>query len=117
MTAGRLDEKITIERETPGSDDGAGGKLASSWAAIAAPWAEARPVRGSERVESGQTANVKTWLFVVRNASDTSGVDHKDRIRWDGQIFNILSVRRGRPNGKDLRSMRTIEAASQVGVA
>ncbi len=115
MSAGALNEKITIERETT-TGDGSGGS-SSSWAQIAAPWSKAKPVRGTESVKAGQAASVKTWLFTVRKGSDTEGINASDRVRAFGQVLKILSVRPGGPDGSDLRAWLTIEAETQVGVS
>lgn len=115
MTAGRLSKRIVIERATE-TPDGSGG-FSTSWTALATRWAETRPVRGREEREIGQTAATKTWLFIVRKDAVTSTVTHKDRVRWDGAVFDIVSARRGLPDGKNLNAFMTVEAETALGAS
>jgi SPP1 family predicted phage head-tail adaptor len=113
MTAGRLTERVLFERasETP---DGAGG-FTVTWATLAERWAEARPVRGRERNEAGQTITTNTFLFVVRRDCVTATIGGGDRGQWSGRTWNILSARPGLPNGDKPRAFVTIEAETQIG--
>jgi head-tail adaptor len=53
MTAGKRDQRVTVERygETP---DGAGGTL-QGWAAFCQRWVEVKPMSGRERSQASRT--------------------------------------------------------------
>lgn len=90
--AGRMDQRITLQRlvKTP---DGAGG-YAESWSDFAAnprPWAKVLAKAGRESMVEGRMAAQFTVLFEIYNRTD---VVETDRIIWDGISYNIRGIRR-----------------------
>lgn len=85
--AGRLDQRITIERETL-TDDGIGGKV-SAWSTLAAVWAGVKPMSGREAIDRGGVVAVSKVRFTIRNSID---VVETDRIVWGGKLYNIREI-------------------------
>ncbi len=90
--AGRLSERITLQRmtETP---DGIGGST-KSWADFSqAPnvWADVVSKAGRESISDDRMNATFTVLFTIYNRSD---VTELDRILWNGTPYNIRGIRR-----------------------
>lgn len=109
MTAGRMDQRITLQRKvlTP---DGAGG-TSMSWVDFASnprPWAEVQAKAGRESMVEGRMAAQFTVLFLIYNRSD---VTETDRILWNGEAYNIRGIRR--ETGRALRLVIEAERGVQ----
>lgn len=114
MSIGKLEHRLAIQLETR-VENGSGG-FTSTWAAYVTRWSDARPVRGGEANVGGQEQSRQTYLFIVRQDKETAVLNAKDyRCVYDTTEFNILSVRKGMPDGGHQRAVMTIEAETQVG--
>lgn len=87
MAAGTLRERIRIERRST-ADDGQGGRM-SSWALVAAVWAEVKPKSGSEVTADGRLLSRAWYSVKIRRRTDIVATD---RIVWAGRTLNIRSV-------------------------
>ena len=92
MSAGGMDQRITLQRKVL-APDGAGGGAATwqDFARDASPWAEVKAKAGRESMVEGRIAASFTVLFIVYNRSD---VTETDRILWNGEPYNIRGIRR-----------------------
>ncbi len=91
MDAGRLDVRIVIQRATTTPDGFNEG--AETWSTLATVWAKAQPVSDGERWQAGQTLANETTRFTIRWASWVSSVNPRDRISYDGRIWDIQGVK------------------------
>ena len=109
MAAGKMDQRITLQRKVSTSD-GAGGNVVSwqDYAENARPWAHVQAKAGRESMTEGRMAAQFTVLFIIYNRSD---VTETDRILWNGEAYNIRGIRR--ETGRALRLV--IEAERGVG--
>lgn len=92
MRAGRMDQRITLQRCTE-TADGAGG-VTRAWANLLrdpSPWASVSAKAGGENLNEGRVNAAYTVAFTIYNRSDLS---EKDRIVWQGENYNIRSVSR-----------------------
>lgn len=98
--AGDLDRRIVIERNTPGADD-AFGESAESWAAFITYSAKREDVRDSEKAAARQVSGSLMSRFTIRSSTDSRTVNTKDRINYDGKIWQIHGVKeaKGRRHG------------------
>jgi len=106
MTAGKMDQLITLQRRVM-VPDGAGG-TAVEWqdfARNAKPWAEVIAKAGRESLVEGRMAASFTILFIIYNRSD---VVETDRILWNGVPFNIRGIR-----GEGWRALRLVIEAER----
>lgn len=89
MNAGRLDTPIEIQRYTNTVDTATGERL-KSWTKLADVWARYEPADGgSEGVYADTRENKQIVNFTVRFGD--FGVN--DRVVYDGQNYNIISVK------------------------
>lgn len=92
MSAGAKDQQITLQRATP-TPDGAGGTT-QAWANIATDatvWAAVRAKAGREGLDEGRMTATFVTLFTIYNRDDLSELG---RIIWNGENYNIRSLRR-----------------------
>lgn len=91
MGAGSLDRRIVIERATEAQD--AAGQPVPTWATFATLWASRKDVSDGERFSDGQELGTRVSRFVIRHSSEAKTVTAKDRISYDGDIYDILGVK------------------------
>ncbi len=97
---GDLDRRITIQRNTPGVDDGF-GEGAESWSDFITYSAKRDDVRDGEKVAAGQVMGSLMSRFTIRNSVDSRTVNTKDRISYGGKTWQIHGVKeaKGRRRG------------------
>ena len=91
MSAGTLDQIITLQRSTA-TPDGGGG-VTMSWASFATdanPWAKVKAKAGRESMIEGRTTSTFVVEFTIYNRAD---VTETDRILWQGVAYNIRGIR------------------------
>jgi SPP1 family predicted phage head-tail adaptor len=91
--AGKLDTRITIQRDAGGTD--AQGSVTQSWSARATVWANARAVPSmttQERMGETERYGSADYVFTIRWQSLLANLSTSDRIQWGGDSFEILSV-------------------------
>jgi SPP1 family predicted phage head-tail adaptor len=86
QSAGNRDQRITIERKA--GTRNTYGEVIVSWSTLATVWAEARPVRGSEFLASGQTQARADVMFRIVYRSDLTELD---RVVWRGEYYAIVA--------------------------
>ncbi len=91
MGAGKLDRRIVIERATHAQD--ASGQPIPTWNTLTTVWASRVDMSDKEQFQSGQELNTRVTRFMVRHTSDTKTVTAKDRISYEGDIYDILGVK------------------------
>ena len=91
MQAGPLDRRITIERATA-TLDGFGGE-SPVWSSLVVLWASVTPISDGERFRSDERAADITTRFVVRRSNLTKTIDAKDRILFEGRMYQIYGVK------------------------
>ena len=87
MAAGKLRERIVIQRKVSTPDGGGGNAV--SWQDVATLWARVMPKRGNEALEAAQLRGVQLYEVVVRYGAD---IKTTDRIGWDGTLLNIRAI-------------------------
>lgn len=90
MRAGRLRHKITFERQSV-TQDSFGG-VPDTWTSLGDRFASVEPVRGMEsEVQSGEISRTMVNIR-VRYDSLTTTITPKDRITWNGSIYDIHGI-------------------------
>ncbi len=87
MKAGRLDQRVTIERVTIDFDE-IGGTI-ETWAPLVATWAAIEPLNGREFFAAATTLAEVTTRIRVRYRP---GITSVDRVEHDGRLHNILAI-------------------------
>lgn len=90
MDAGKLDRRVTLQREGADTDDGF-STVPGSFATLATVWAQFLPLGSAERAQAGETAAYTKARYRIRKDSTWADLNATDRL-VDGQTFNILGV-------------------------
>lgn len=101
-----MDRRIGIQRATLTAN--AYGERAETWATLATVWAEVQyKVGGGESVQSDQVFSEQRVHFIIRYSSDVSDIRPSDRIKYNGNNYQIEGVQEiGR--GEGLRIVTTL---------
>lgn len=91
MKAGTRNRKIVIERYGVVSTDDYGGDVLD-WTAYATAFAQVIFGTGAERREAAQESATAPATFRVLATTKTRAVTVKDRISFDGSLWDITSV-------------------------
>jgi SPP1 family predicted phage head-tail adaptor len=91
MRAGALDRRIVIERVTITPDEFNGAT--ETWATLATVWASKSDVKDGERMRAGSVSSEITTRFRIRYSTTVADVSPKDRIQFDGLVFDIVAVK------------------------
>ena len=89
MTAGNLDQFITIERKTRTAN--LSGGFVETWSTWKQVWAGVKAKAGRESIEDGRTNATFVFVFTVYTLADLSELD---RIVWNGERYNIRGMLR-----------------------
>lgn len=101
MESARLDRKITLQRYTWTQDEY--GAPVQAWTDIATVWAAKRDVSDGERVAAAEVSASITTRFQIRFDSSWSSLNPKDRVVFDGRVYDIWGVKEiGRREGFEI---------------
>ncbi len=93
--AGELDRRITIQRFGEVGRNPFNEPI-KDWAALTTVWARREDAADGERLAAGQVGAVLNSRFVVRSSSVTKTVTPKDRLSYDGALWNIFGIKETR---------------------
>lgn len=86
MSAGRLDQRITLQQRVDAVNTL--GENAYTWSDVATVWASADPKRGREFFAAAQQQAEAPVAFRIRWRS---GVTERMRVLWNAQPFEIAA--------------------------
>lgn len=86
IIAGRLDQRITLQRRVPATTPA--GEQTYTWSDLASVWAEANPTRGREFFAAAQLQCEAPMAFRIRWRAD---LDRTMRVLWRGQPYDIAA--------------------------
>lgn len=95
MRAGKLDQRVTIQRDMA-EPDWSGHPGEPDWQTLIGPiWAGIQFMRGGETVISARLTAVQSAILTIRNSQTAQGILPSDRVMSSsGEIFNIREVPR-----------------------
>lgn len=85
ISAGRLDQRVQLQRRTAGVDER--GQATLAWATYATEWAEVAPVRGRDFVRAAQPQATFDCTVLLRYRADVLATD---RVLWGSQPLEIV---------------------------
>jgi len=91
MAAGKLKERITIQRATVTHNDY--NEEIASWTDLATVWAERTDASAGESYRAQEVGAEITARFKIRQSSEVADVNPRDRIIYEGRPHNITGVR------------------------
>ena len=97
MQAGRLDQRVTIERQS--TTPGPLGQPVNVWAPLMTVWAAVDPLVGREYIAAGAMQSQVTTRVRMRYRP---GIKATDRVIHDGKTYGIVSVIDVRSQGREL---------------
>ena len=101
MQAGKLDRKIILQRFTETRDEY--NEPVKTWATLATRSASYEPLSDGEKFSASETAAEASARFVIRYSSAVADLDPKDRLTFDGVVYQILRVKEiGRREGLEI---------------
>ena len=107
MRAGELDRRIGILRATTTQD--AFNAAIETWSEVLSVWASKEDVSDGERFRAGGLSASRLTRFQVRWSAAANEITPKDRISFDGLLYDILAVKE-----LDRRNGIEITAATRV---
>ncbi|MEM7301915.1 MAG: phage head closure protein [Pseudomonadota bacterium] len=108
MGAGKLRERITIQRNAPGAED-TFGAATDGWADFYTCWAQRVDLSDSEREVVDQVQASLMVRFTVRACTESRSITPKDRINHDGLTWQIHGVK---PAAKNRQAYIEIRASA-----
>jgi len=87
MIAGKLNQRVTVERLESGQDEL--GQPYTTWVTLGTVWAAVEPQAGREFVAAGA---LQSELITKIRIRYRPGITSADRVIHDGTIYNIQSV-------------------------
>lgn len=87
LEAGALDQRVQLQKRTPGTNVDALGQAVDPWATVATVWAHAAPLRGRDYFAAGQTQEELTVRFLLRYRAD---VGPGWRVQWRGKAYEVV---------------------------
>ena len=101
MQAGKLDRRITLQRATLTTD--AYNAIVETFAPLSTVWAQAVPVSDGEKMRAGEVYSNLSMRFTIRWSTVVATLDTKDRVLFDGRLFDILGIKEiGRHEGLEI---------------
>lgn len=101
MLAGELDRRITIQRY--GITYNEDNEPVEGFSDLATVWASAQYASDGERVRAAEVGATITIRFQIRYSSTVASVNPKDRVLYDGKVFDISAVKElGRREGLEI---------------
>lgn len=91
MKAGPLDRRITIERFTESRNEW--NEPVFTWLPLTTVWANSRDASAGESYRAQSVSAEITTRFTIRYSSQVADVNPKDRIVYEGRLYNITAVR------------------------
>ncbi len=87
ISSGELNRRITIQRLVPTRHPT--GEMIDSWVDVIKPWANWKPMQGTEEFRQDRRAARQTGVFRIRFAQ---GIDPKMRVLWNNVEYDIERV-------------------------
>ena len=87
---GQLDRRITIQRTTVTANEF--NEPIETWTDHATVWAKRSDVSATESYRAQEVGAEITARFIIRRSSDVKDVNPRDRVSFDGKLYNITRV-------------------------
>lgn len=88
---GKLDRRITIQRATYANNSF--NESIATWNSLATVWANRQDASASEAMRALEVSARLTCRFTIRKNSQVADVNPKDRILFEGGVYDIVAVR------------------------
>jgi SPP1 family predicted phage head-tail adaptor len=111
MSAGELDRRITIQRATMTPNEF--NEPIETWGDLTTVWAKRRDASETESYRAQEVGAEITARFTIRWSSVVASVNPRDRLSFDGRLYNITAVRDvGRNRWREIDAVARADAAA-----
>lgn len=93
MRIGDLDRIITLQRATVSQVGGEFNEDIEAWSTLATVYAAKSDVSAGEAMRAQEVGAQLSARFTIRRSSEVSDLNERDRLVFDGNVFNITGVR------------------------
>lgn len=101
MEPGKLDRRILLQRY--GISYNADNEPIEGFTDLATVWASVQYASDGEKARAGAVAATVSVRFQIRWSTAVSTVNPKDRVAYDGKVFDIVGVKElGRREGLEI---------------
>jgi len=102
METGKLDRIVTLYTQSLSTNEY--GEVLPAFTQISTEtvWAKVENMGGSENFTGMNVEAVRNRKFTIRYSTRVNGIDEKDRVVYDGETYNILSVINNGERNKEL---------------
>jgi SPP1 family predicted phage head-tail adaptor len=101
IPAGSLDRRITIQRVTTAPNEF--NEPIETWRDLVTVFASKQDISDAERWSAGAIGAEITTRFQIRYSSQLAALDNRDRVIFDGRVFDIAGVKEiGRRKGLEI---------------
>lgn len=109
MDAGKLDRRITIEREVTTRNEW--NEPTSTWTVVGTVWASKEDVSDGEKLRAAEVGATITSRFRVLWSGITAGITPSDRLVYARRVFDISGVKEiGRREGFEITAAASAES-------
>jgi SPP1 family predicted phage head-tail adaptor len=111
--AGELDRRITIQRATVTLNEF--NEPIETWGDLATVWAKRRDASATESYRAQEVGAEITARFTIRWSTTAASVTPRDRLSFDGRLYNITAVRDvGRNRLREIDAVARADEAAAV---
>lgn len=111
--AGDLDRRMTIQRATTTLNEF--NEPIETWGDLATVWAKRRDASATESYRAQEVGAQITARFTIRWSSVVASVNPRDRLSYDGRLYNITAMRDiGRNQWREIDAVARADEAAAV---
>jgi SPP1 family predicted phage head-tail adaptor len=111
--AGELDRRITIQRATVTLNEF--NEPIETWGDLTTVWAKRRDASATESYRAQEVGAEITARFTIRWSTTAASVTPRDRLNFDGRLYNITAVRDvGRNQWREIDAVARADEAAAV---
>ena len=111
--AGDLDRRITIQRATVTVNEF--NEEIETWGDLTTVWAKRRDASAAESYRAQEVGAAITARFTIRWSTTVESVNSRDRLSFDGRLYNITAVRDvGRNRWLEIDAVARADDAAEI---
>jgi SPP1 family predicted phage head-tail adaptor len=95
-SVGSLNRRVTFQRSTVSYNDF--NEPVETWATLAEVWVNRRDASAGESYRAQEVGGQLSIRFTIRYSSDVATINPRDRVLYNGGVYNITGVRETKRN-------------------
>jgi SPP1 family predicted phage head-tail adaptor len=111
--SGDLDRRITIQRAATTLNEF--NEPIETWGDLTTVWARRRDASATESYQAQEVGAQLTARFTIRWSTTVESVNPRDRLSFEGRLYNITAVRDiGRNQWREIDAVARVDEAADV---